>query len=262
MTAKALSIAGFDTSGGAGVLADIKTFASMGVYGVSAVTALTAQNTTSVRNIFPVPPSFVSEQLNAIFNDIKINSAKTGMLYEADVVLTVAEAMGARSLIKFVVDPVMAASSGESLLKPGAAEALVMRLFPIAHLVTPNTLEASMITGMAITSIESMKEAAKKIAGLGPKAVLVKGGHMPGDDVMDILYTEGETFKFRKKRIATTHTHGTGCALSAAITAALAKGSDMVEAVDIAERFIEKALQGAFAVGAGPGSLDHMAWIK
>lgn len=262
MTVTALSIAGFDTSGGAGVLADIKTFASMGVYGVSVVTALTAQNTTSVRSVFSVPPSFVTGQLNAIFDDIKINSAKTGMLYEAEVVLAVAEALLCRPEIKTVIDPVMSASSGEVLLKPGSAEALVMKLFPIAYMVTPNVVEASMITGEMISDVESMKKAAKKIAGLGPKSVLVKGGHLAGDDVTDVLYTEGEIFKFRKKRIPTIHTHGTGCALSAAITAALAQGVDVVTAVDIAERFMEKALQGAHPVGAGPGSLDHMAWIR
>jgi len=262
MTVKALSIAGFDTSGGAGVLADIKTFAAMGVYGVSVVTALTAQNTTSVRSVFPVPSAFVMEQLNAIFDDIKISSAKTGMLYETGVVLAVAEALSCRPQIKTVVDPVMTASSGETLLMPGSAEALVMKLFPLAYLVTPNTVEASMLTGVAVTDLESMKEAAKKIARLGPKSVLVKGGHLAGDDVTDVLYTEGEIFKFRKKRIATIHTHGTGCALSAAITAALAQGADVVAAVEIAERFMEKALQGAFPIGAGPGSIDHMAWIR
>ncbi|MBF0635525.1 MAG: hydroxymethylpyrimidine/phosphomethylpyrimidine kinase, partial [Nitrospinae bacterium] len=140
MTVKALSIAGFDPSGGAGVLADIKTFASMGVYGVSVVTALTAQNTTSVRDVFSIPSDFVTEQLNTIFDDIKINSAKTGMLYEAEVVLAVAKALSARPEIKTVVDPVMSASSGETLLKQGAAKLLVMELFPIAHLVTPNAV--------------------------------------------------------------------------------------------------------------------------
>lgn len=262
MTVKALSIAGFDTSGGAGVLADIKTFASMGVYGVSVVTALTAQNTTSVRDVFPIPPAFVTQQLNAIFDDIKINSAKTGMLYEAEVVEAVASALSERPEIKTVVDPVMSASSGETLLKHGAAKALVMKLFPISYLVTPNALEASVLTGVAITDLESMKDAAKKIAGLGPGSVLVKGGHVEGDDVTDVLYTEGEIFKFRKKRMDTSHTHGTGCALSAAITAVLAQGEDVVTAVDVAERFMEKALRGAFPVGAGPGSIDHMAWIR
>lgn len=262
MTVTALSIAGFDTSGGAGVLADIKTFASMGVYGVSVVTALTAQNTTSVRDVFPVPSAFVTEQLNAIFDDIKINSAKTGMLYEAGVVSVVAEALSRRPEIKTVVDPVMSASSGEMLLQQGAARMLVMKLFPIAYLVTPNAVEASMLTGVAITNLASMKEAAKIIAGLGPKSVLVKGGHVDGEDVTDVLYTEGEIFKFRKKRINTPHTHGTGCALSAAITAALAQGADVVTAVETAQRFMEKALLGAFPVGAGPGSVDHMAWIR
>ena len=244
------------------MLADIKTFASMGVYGVSVVTALTAQNTTSVRDVFSVPSDFVTEQLNAIFDDIKINSAKTGMLYEAEVVLTVAKALSARPEIKTVVDPVMSASSGETLLKQGAAKLLVMELFPIAHLVTPNAVEASILTGVSITDIASMKEAAKKIAGLGPRNVLVKGGHLEGDDVTDMLYADGEFFKFRKKRINTPHTHGTGCALSAAITAALALGVDIVTAVETAEKFMEKALQGAFPVGAGPGSVDHMAWMR
>lgn len=262
MTVTALSIAGFDPSGGAGVLADIKTFASMGVYGVSAVTALTAQNTTSVRDVFPVPTDFVTGQLNAILDDIKINSAKTGMLYEAETVLAVAKALSERPEIKTVVDPVMSASSGETLLKQGAAKLLVMKLFPIAYLVTPNAVEASVLSGISITGLESMKEAAKKIAGLGPRNVLVKGGHMEGEDVTDTLYAEGEIFKFRKKRINTPHTHGTGCALSAAITAALALGMNVVEAVETAEKFMDKALLGAFPVGAGPGSVDHMAWIK
>lgn len=262
MKFKALSIAGFDPSAGAGVLADIKTFAAMGVYGVSVVTALTAQNSKTVRGVFPVPADFVTEQLETIFCDIKIQFAKTGMLYETEVVEAVAEVLSRHTEVKTVVDPVMTSTSGETLLKRGAAEALVMKLFPKAYMVTPNTAEASALTGITIADIDSMIDAAKKIADIGPRRVLVKGGHILGDDVTDVLYVEGEIFKFRKKRINTPHTHGTGCALSAAITAELAKGADVVTAVETAESFMEMALLGAFPVGEGPGAIDHMAWLR
>jgi hydroxymethylpyrimidine/phosphomethylpyrimidine kinase len=184
------------------------------------------------------------------------------MLYETEVVEAVAEALSRRPQIKTVVDPVMASSSGETLLMRGAAEALVMKLFPKAYMVTPNTAEASALTGITITDTDSMTDAAKKIAALGPRSVLVKGGHILGDDITDVLYVSGEIFKFRKQRVDTPHTHGTGCALSAAITAELAKGADVVTAVETAERFMEKALLGAFPIGKGPGALDHMAWIR
>lgn len=257
-----MTIAGSDPSAGAGIQADIKTFAAMGVYGVSVITALTAQNSLKVKDVLAVQPDFVTTQLETLFEDIPIAAAKTGMLYDMGVILAVAKFMGNRQDVKLVVDPVMVSSTGGALLKAGAAKALVMDLFPLAHLVTPNITEASTLVNIKIHDESSMEEAAVKIARLGPANVLVKGGHLVDKDAVDVLFADGEIFKFRKPRVETNHTHGTGCALSAAITAGLALGRDLVMAIEDAEKYITLALQSAYSVGAGPGPVNHMAPLE
>lgn len=262
MKAVALSIAGSDTSGGAGIQADIKTFAAMGVYGLSVAAVLTAQNSIEVKNIFPVPPAFVTEQISALFDDFNIGAVKTGMLYDAGIIGAVADSIKLRRVEILVVDPVIAASTGALLMVPEAVQSLKSKLFPLAHLVTPNTYEASIITGREVTDRESMKQAAMIIKDMGPKNVLIKGGHLAGEKIYDILFSGAGFRVIEKQRINTPHSHGTGCALSAAITACLAKGENLDDSVTHAERFMDKALAGAYGAGKGPGPVDHMAGFK
>ncbi len=230
----ALTIAGSDSGGGAGIQADLKTFAALGVYGTSALTAVTAQNTVGVRAVEEVSPALVAAQIDAVLEDIGAGAAKTGMLASAAIIATTAGRIHAHGIARLVVDPVMVAKSGDRLLREDAVRALRTDLLPLALVVTPNLPEAETLAGMVIGSRAKLEDAARRIAALGPRYVLIKGGHAPGDPV-DILF-DGRTFQeYRGERLATTSTHGTGCTLSAAITAYLARGLQVEDAASRAK---------------------------
>ena len=255
-----LSIAGSDSGGGAGVQADLKTFAALGCFGTTAITALTAQNTVGVRAIHPVPLSILADQIDAVVEDIGVDAVKIGMLHSAPTIQTVAAALDRHRLRQVVLDPVMTATSGAALIDPLAVDALVGLLFPRALLVTPNLDEASMLVGRALHTEADMAQAAQQLLDMGARAVLLKGGHLPGDTVTDLLVQPGLPPQwFRTPRIATPNTHGTGCTLSSAIAAHLALGSDLLHAVQQARDFVRGALAAGATVrtGAGSGPLNH-----
>jgi hydroxymethylpyrimidine/phosphomethylpyrimidine kinase len=255
----ALTIAGSDPSGGAGIQGDLKTFHAHGVYGMAVVTALTAQNTTGVTGIHPVPPGFVAEQLETAIYDIPAGATKTGMLYSAEIVEAVAAVLDVSKLPNLVVDPVMIATSGDPLLADDAVDALQRLLFPRATLLTPNVPEAERLTGLKIEGRGDLREAARILSDIGPWAVLIKGGHLPGDTVVDLLHVAGEFVEFEDPRIDTPHTHGTGCALAAAATALLACGKDLRDAVAGARTFVRRGLEQAVVLGHGNNPLNHLA---
>jgi hydroxymethylpyrimidine/phosphomethylpyrimidine kinase len=255
--AVALSIAGSDSSGGAGIQADVATFAAFGVRAATVVTALTAQDTTGVHAVVDVAPAFVAQQLDAVLDDVAVGAAKTGMLHRAAVVDVVVERLRARPVPALVVDPVIVATSGDALLEPAGVAALRERLLPLATLVTPNLHEAEALTGIPVGSVAEMRAAARALVALGARAALVTGGHLVGDAV-DVLYDGSEVRELAAPRVATGRTHGTGCALSAAITAGLARGQPLGEAVAAAKRWITRALETAPAIGAGGRPVDHL----
>ncbi len=260
MVRVALTIAGSDPSGGAGIQADLKTFHQFGTYGMSVVTLLTVQNTRRVGAVRVLGCRLVAGQLDALLEDIRPHAAKTGALGSAAIIRLVAAR--ARSFdFPLVVDPVMISKHGASLLSPAARTALVEHLLPRAFLVTPNLHEAEELAGMQVRDIAGMERAAERIAALGARAVLVKGGHL-ADKAVDILYRDGEVRHFTAGRIATAHTHGTGCTYSAAITAELAKGRELREAVGAAKRFITAAIKTAPGLGRGCGPVNHHAGIQ
>jgi len=260
MLPRALTIAGSDPSGGAGIQADLKTFTVFGVYGMSAITALTAQNTRGVSGIQTVPAEFVRRQIDAVASDIGIDAAKTGMLPTAEIVRTVAAAVRAHRLAPLVVDPVMRATSGDALCDADVRAALLGELIPLAALVTPNTHEATALTDVRIQSLDDMRAAARGLIARGARAVLVKGGHLEGDAV-DILDDGLDVRELRAPRVSTPHTHGTGCQLSAAITAGLAAGLPLLAAVERAKQFITAAIRDGLAIGHGSGPANPLAWL-
>jgi hydroxymethylpyrimidine/phosphomethylpyrimidine kinase len=251
-----LSIAGVDPSGGAGVLSDIKTFSALGAYGTAVLTALTAQNTRGVTGVEAVAPAFVRAQLDALFDDVHIDAIKVGMLANAEVARAVADRLE-RCRVAVVVDPVMVAKSGDRLLDESAIETLRRRVLPLATLVTPNLPEAEALTGRKIGSGSDMQAAGEALLALGPKAVLMKGGHLPGPRVHDVLVMPGETRVFESERIETRHTHGTGCTLASAIAAHLAKGRELPAAVREAQEYTWRSLAAAFRPGAGQSLPDR-----
>lgn len=262
----ALTVAGSDSSGGAGIQADLKTFSAFAVYGASVITALTAQNTEGVRAVLHVEPAFVAEQLDAVLDDLCVAAAKTGMLGRAGVVEAIAERLRARPVPHLVVDPVMVATSGDLLLDSEAVAAMRMRLVPLATLITPNLREAEVLLGAPVTSRAHMRDAARALVDLGAGAALVKGGHGRDSDdaglaeqAIDVLFDGRRIREFAMPRIETRHTHGTGCTLSAAVTAALALGRDLESAVAAAKRYVTRAIQTAPGLGRGAGPLNHMA---
>ncbi|MEX2302480.1 MAG: bifunctional hydroxymethylpyrimidine kinase/phosphomethylpyrimidine kinase [Bryobacterales bacterium] len=257
MTPTALTIAGSDPSGGAGIQADLKTFHQFGVYGMSVVALLTVQNTTRVSSVDPLDPAYVEQQLDAVLEDIPPLAAKTGALGNSGIIEVVAR-RAARFAFPLVVDPVMISKHGAALIADEARLTLVQKLLPVAFLVTPNLHEAAALAGIEVSGIRSMEEAAKRIAGLGAKAVLVKGGHLTAD-ATDILHYEGRSEHFPARRLETRHTHGTGCTYSAAITAQLAKGYGLIEAVASAKRYITNAIASAPGLGRGCGPVNHHA---
>jgi hydroxymethylpyrimidine/phosphomethylpyrimidine kinase len=257
---RVLSIAGSDSSGGAGIQADLKTFAALGCYGMTAITALTAQNTLGVRAIHGVPPQMLREQIDAVVEDIGVDAVKIGMLHAPDIVQTVAEAIDRHALKKVVLDPVMVATSGAVLIENPAIAALVRELFPRADVVTPNLDEASLLVGRPLISEHDMEAAAQELLAMGAQAVLLKGGHLAGDVVRDLLVTQnGELHWMGAPRIHSANTHGTGCTLSSAIAAQLALGLTLLEAVQAARAYVRAALESGAKVrtGAGGGPLNH-----
>ena len=257
---RVLSIAGSDSGGGAGIQADLKTFAALGCYGMTALTALTAQNTLGVRSIHPVPPAMLRDQIDAVIEDIGVDAVKVGMLHAADIVRTVAEAIDRHGLRSVVLDPVMMSTSGARLIDDDAQAVLVRELFHRATLVTPNLDEAGLLVGRPLASEADMEAAARELLAMGAPAVLLKGGHLEGDTVSDLLLArDAQPHWMRAPRIATANTHGTGCTLSSAIAAQLALGADLLQAVELARAFVRGALEAGAAVrtGAGSGPLNH-----
>ena len=259
-TAIALTIAGSDSGGGAGIQADLKTFSALGVYGASVITALTAQNTREVRAIQDVPAEFIAAQLDTVFDDLDIDAVKIGMLSQPEVIVTVADGLSRRSARWVILDPVMVAKSGDALLAPEAVEALRTRLVPAVTLITPNLPEVGVLLGTEAPSDEpSMRDAARALHAMGAKNVLVKGGHLSGDVNIDILFDGTQFSRFENPRIATKNTHGTGCTLSSAITAGMARGAIVKDAVMGAVEYVHRAIRAAdgLAVGQGHGPVHH-----
>ena len=255
-----LTIAGSDSGGGAGIQADLKTFAALGVYGTCAITAITAQNTVGVSAVAAVATDLVTAQIEAVASDIPPDATKTGMLATAAIVEAVAAAIRELDLPDVVVDPVMLAKSGDALLDADGVEALRAELLPLARVVTPNLPEAETLSGRPIRSREDAREAARRIHGLGPKAVVVKGGHGTGDTVIDLLFDGSGFHEFSTPRIDSRHTHGTGCTFASALAAHLALGHGLAEATARAQAFVSGAIRAGLAIGHGHGPVDHF-WL-
>ena len=263
MTAIALTIAGSDSSGGAGIQADLKTFAALGVYGASIITALTAQNTQGVKAIHDVPADFIAAQIDAVFADLDIAAVKVGMLGRAAAIESVSRGLVRHKARNIVLDPVMIASTGATLIARDGVDALRRLLIPRALIVTPNLPEAAALTGASVARNEQdMEIQARQILDLGARNVLIKGGHCEGDDSVDLLVGQGDVIRLAAKRVATKNTHGTGCTLSSAIAGGLAKGADLVTAVQQAKTYVTAAIAAAdrLKVGHGHGPLNHFQW--
>lgn len=258
MRGRVLVIAGSDSGGGAGIQADLKTVAALGGYATTAVTALTAQDTTGVHGILPVPPDFFRLQYDRVLADLGADAIKTGMLGEPAMTEAVAERLRARDpAIPVVVDPVMVAKGGQALLSEDAVEVLRQRLLPLATVLTPNLPEAAVLCGFAVADEADMRRAGDHLLRLGAGAVLVKGGHMRGHRLVDLLVTPRGATRFAGERIETRHTHGTGCTLGSAVAVGLAQGLELVEAVDRARRYVAAAIRAAPGFGRGAGPLGH-----
>jgi hydroxymethylpyrimidine/phosphomethylpyrimidine kinase len=253
----ALTIAGSDSGGGAGIQADLRTFAAHGLHGASAITAVTAQNTVAVVDYVALEPRMVVAQIEAVASDIPVAAVKTGMLANRAIVEAVAEAVARLRLPHVVVDPVMVAKSGDRLLDSAAEAAYRERLIPLAEVVTPNLAEAESLLARPVRTLEAMKQAARDLHALGPRSVLVKGGHLEGEPV-DVFFDGQRMEELRAPRIQTRNTHGTGCTLSAAIAARLALGHELLEAVRGAKAYLTEALRGAYTLGRGAGPVDHL----
>ncbi len=254
----ALTIAGSDSGGGAGIQADLKTFLALGVYGMSVLTSITAQNTLGVQGIHDLPPDFVGLQIDSVMQDIGADAVKIGMLSNAQIIKTVSKKIKKYQVKNLVIDPVMVAKGGDCLLRVDAVKELKQDLIPLAMIVTPNLGEAEVLSELRIQNIEDMKKAARKIYKLGAKNVLIKGGHLLSNKAIDLLYN-GENFReFKAERINTKNTHGTGCTLSSAIAAGLAQGKKVEEAVNTAKKYITLAIQNSLDIGHGHGPLNHL----
>ncbi len=261
MRGRVLAIGGSDCSGGAGIQADLKTLTALGAYGATAVTALTVQDTSTVYDILPVPAAFVRRQIEAVLGDLGADAIKTGMLGDIAVVEAVCDALAAQPPRPLVVDPVLRATAGQRLLTEPALALLKRRLLPLATLLTPNLPEAEALAGMAIPDLGAMGQAAAALLTLGVPAVLLKGGHLPGETVVDLLATEEGVEEFAAPRLPGRHTHGTGCTLASAIAAGLAQGMALRAAVLRARAYVRAAIAAAPGLGAGHGPLNHAAWI-
>ncbi|HEU5357481.1 MAG TPA: bifunctional hydroxymethylpyrimidine kinase/phosphomethylpyrimidine kinase [Gemmatimonadales bacterium] len=258
----ALTVAGSDSGGGAGIQADLKTFHQFGAYGTSVLTAVTAQNTVEVRRVDPLDPGLVRAQLDALADDLPPAALKTGMLATGAIAIVVAETIAGRAWRHYVLDPVMTSTSGHRLLDAAAASTVRDRLLPLAELVTPNLDEAEALTGIVVRDPAAMDDAGRRLLALGAGAVLVKGGHLAGDDLVDVLVTRTGIRRFRHRRVATNSTHGTGCTLSAAITAGLALGWELERAVTTALDFVARAIAAAPGLGSGKGPVGHVVQVN
>jgi len=254
----ALTIAGSDSGGGAGIQADLKTFQAFGVFGTSAITAITVQNTLGVTGVHPIPIDTVRAQIAAVAGDLPPAACKTGMLATADLVRAVSASIRHHALPHYVLDPVMVATSGDRLLDADAQQTIVAELVPLAALVTPNLDEATLLAGFAVEDEPSMRRAAAALVEMGARAALLKGGHLRGGELVDVLYDGREWHAWRRPRLETTSTHGTGCTLSAAVAAGLAHGRPLVQAVEHALAFVQRAIERAPGLGKGHGPLNHM----
>ncbi len=254
-----LTIAGSDSGGGAGIQADLKTITVLGGFGMSAITALTAQNTREVQAIQTVPPDFVLRQIEAVATDLPIHAAKTGMLANREIVEAVSQGIGRFQISNLVVDPVFISKGGHPLLEEDAVDALTRFLFPLADLITPNLHETRILSGSGVESAEERREAARRLHAMGPGAVLIKGGHGEGPEAEDLLFDGSAFHTYSAPRFDTPHTHGTGCTLSAAIATFLAKGLELAAAVEEAKRFITEAIRFSFPLGGGHGPTNHYA---
>jgi hydroxymethylpyrimidine/phosphomethylpyrimidine kinase len=258
----ALSIAGSDSGGGAGIQADLKTFHAFGVFGTTAVTAITVQDTVSVHAVHAVPVDVVRRQIEVVARDLAPKAFKTGMLATTELVEVVSMAIRELGLENYVLDPVMVATSGDRLLDRGAESAVAELLVPLARVVTPNLDEARLLTGLAIAGEDEMEEAGARLMAMGAEAALIKGGHLEGGEVVDVLVDGAGTTRWRRPRIPTTSTHGTGCTVSAAIAAGLAQGRSLREAVADALDFAHRAIAEAPGLGAGQGPLNHFVGVR
>jgi len=256
---RALTIAGSDSGGGAGIQADLKTFFALGVHGMCALTALTAQNTVGVTGVHEVPPGFVSEQISAVVSDIGVDAAKTGMLASAPIVTAVADAVREFEIANLVVDPVFVSKHGDPLLHGSAVDALRAELVPLALVLTPNIPEAEGLLGYEIDPDDPDEAAAKELVTLGPRWVLLKGGHLRSDEATDLLTDGREVIRITQSRLETKNTHGTGCVLSAALTACLAKGLSVPDAATQAKKFVTRAIERSLEIGHGIGPVNP-AW--
>jgi hydroxymethylpyrimidine/phosphomethylpyrimidine kinase len=261
MAYRALTIAGSDSGGGAGIQADLKTFQELGTYGMSVITALTAQNTQGVHGVFPQTKEAIVAQLDAVLSDIGVDAVKTGMLFSSEIIEAVAQKLREYQVEQVVIDPVMVAKGGQSLLQEEAVEAVRKHLVPLATVITPNIPEAEVIIGeKGISSIADMEEAARKIHRMGAQNVVLKGGHLDSEESTDVLF-DGKEFTYLPiKRIQTKHTHGTGCTFAAAIAAGLAKGQTVLESTKVAKEFISCAIESSLAIGQGIGPTNHAAY--
>lgn len=260
---RALSIAGSDSGGGAGIQADLKTFSALGVFGMTAITAVTVQNTQGVSGYQALLPALVADQIRAVVTDIGVDAAKTGMLASAEIVEAVATAVGETAVPNLVVDPVAVSKHGDRLLDEAAVGALRDRILPLATLVTPNLPEAASLAGFPVTSGDLMEDAAEAIRAMGPVAVLVKGGHLTGSSGADDLFFDGDRMEWiAGERIATTNTHGTGCTLSSSIAAYLARGDELFDAVREGKVFVTEAIRAALPLGHGIGPVDQLWGIR
>ncbi|TYA15403.1 bifunctional hydroxymethylpyrimidine kinase/phosphomethylpyrimidine kinase [Paenibacillus faecis] len=282
---KALTIAGSDSGGGAGIQADLKTFQELDVYGMSAITAITVQNTLGVSGVYPLPPAAAAEQIRAVGSDLGVDALKTGMLFDAEIIRAVAAEIRRFGWKRVVVDPVMIAKGGETLLRREAVAALREELLPLAQVVTPNLPEAEVLSGLPIRTMQERREAAKRIRAMGPELVVIKGGHDEGNtrvsesenvsvsgkswpssqagvEVVDLVYDGSHFTELAGLRVQTVHTHGTGCTFSAALTAALAKGAALQEAVRTARAFIQAAIEDSLELGRGHGPTNHWAYRR
>ncbi len=256
-----MTIAGSDSGGGAGIQADLKTFQELKVFGTSVITALTAQNTLGVQGIYPTTPEFVEQQLTSVFQDFQVKALKTGMLFSAEIIETVARILQQQD-VKIVVDPVMIAKGGASLLQNDAVQALNTKLLPLATVLTPNIPEAEVISGIKIENERDIYHAAKRILQFGVKCVVMKGGHLEETDTATdtVFFEDGLSFSMETKRIDTQHTHGTGCTFSSAITAFLGRGFSLQEAIVEAKKFVQLAIEQPLNIGHGHGPTNHFAY--
>ncbi|MEC1261506.1 bifunctional hydroxymethylpyrimidine kinase/phosphomethylpyrimidine kinase [Bacillus swezeyi] len=260
---KALTIAGSDSGGGAGIQADLKTFQELEVFGMTALTAITAQNTTGVHGVYPLSPETLGKQIEAVAEDLRPDAIKTGMLWSAEMIEVIAEKIAAYDLENVIVDPVMIAKGGASLLNDEAVEKLTRRLLPLAYAVTPNIPEAEVLTGRSLKTMDDRKKAAQDLCEMGVRYSIIKGGHQPENEKVTDLLFDGETFiEISNPYIETKNTHGTGCTFAAALTAQTAKGNGIHEAFQVAEAFVHEAVAHSLDIGAGHGPTNHFAFKK